>query len=78
MILHKFLFYIQVCSMDAVARRGGDRGDKVTGPGAPAGSRGAREDQITCIEWGPGTAKLCAPEGPRKVVYGHDPAASRL
>jgi hypothetical protein len=55
-----------------VAQRGGDRGDKVMGPGAPAGSRGAQEDQITHIKWGPGKAKSCAPVGPRKVVYGHD------
>jgi hypothetical protein len=57
-----------------VAHRGGDRGHKVTGPGAPAGSREAREDHIMCIKWGPGKAKSCAPEGPRKVIYGHDPA----
>jgi hypothetical protein len=33
--------------------RGGDRGDKFMGSGAPAGSRRAREDQIMCIKWGP-------------------------
>jgi hypothetical protein len=50
----------------AVAQRGGDRSDKVTGPGATAGSRGAWEDQITHIKWGPGKAKSRAPEGPEK------------
>jgi hypothetical protein len=53
-----------------VAQRGGDRGDKVIWPRATAGSRGARENQIMCIKWGPGKAKSCAPEGSRKVVYG--------
>jgi hypothetical protein len=51
-------------------------GDKVMGHGAPAGSRGARKDQFMRIEWGPGKAKSRAPEGPRKVVYGHDLAVS--
>jgi hypothetical protein len=58
----------------AVAQRGGDRDDKVMGPGATAGSKGAWEDQIMRIKWGPGKAKSHAPEGPRKVVYGHNPA----
>jgi hypothetical protein len=66
------------CYWDTGAQRGGDRGDKVIGPGAPAGSRGAREDQITRIEWGPGKAKSRASEGPRKVVYGHDPTVFQL
>jgi hypothetical protein len=58
--------------------RGGDIGDKVTGPGALAGSRGTREDQIMRIKWGPTKAKSCAPEGLRKVEYGRDPAVSLL
>jgi hypothetical protein len=65
---------MQLAHLRPVAQRGGNRGHKVMGPGAPAGSRGAREDQITRIKWGPEKAKSCAPEGPRKVVYGHDPA----
>jgi hypothetical protein len=56
--------------------RRGDTGDKVTGPGALAGSRGAREDQIMHIKWGPAKAKSRAPEGLRKVEYGRDPAES--
>jgi hypothetical protein len=67
-----------VMSGQAVAKRGGDRGDKVMGPGATAGFRRAREDQITLIKWGPGKAKSCAPKGPRKVVYGHDQAVFQL
>jgi hypothetical protein len=34
---------------DAGPWRGGDTGDKFTGLGALAGSRGARKDQFTCI-----------------------------
>jgi hypothetical protein len=40
------------------------------GPGALAGSRGAREDQITRIKWGPAKAKSHALKGLRKVEYG--------
>jgi hypothetical protein len=58
--------------------RGGDRDDKVTEPGALACSRGAREDQITCIKWGPAKAKSHAPEGLRKMEHGHVPALSLL
>jgi hypothetical protein len=61
------------------AQRGGDRGDrgdKVTGPQQALGV--AREDQIMHIKWGPGKAKSGAPEGPRKVVYVHDPAVFQL
>jgi hypothetical protein len=71
----------------SVPWRGGNRGNRFTGPGAKEGSRGAREDRITRIERGPGKAKsrasegpgkakLRAPEGPWKVVYGCDPAVS--
>jgi hypothetical protein len=56
--------------------RGGDTGDKVTGPRALAGSRGARVDQIMHIKWGPVKAKSRAPEGLRKVEYGCDPAVT--
>jgi hypothetical protein len=40
---------------------GGNRGNRFTGPGAPEGSRGAWEDQITRVQRGPGKAKsqLC-------------------
>jgi hypothetical protein len=69
-------------------RRGGHRGHKMTGPGVSEGSRGAREDQIMCLkggpgrpnhvlEWGPRKAKPRAPDGPRKVLYGHDLAISQ-
>jgi hypothetical protein len=61
-----------------VAQRGGDRGGKGMGPGATAGSKGALENQIMRIKWGLGKAKSCAPKGPRKVVYGHDPAVFQL
>jgi hypothetical protein len=54
----------------SVPWRGGDSGDKVMGPRALAGSRGTREDQITCIKWGSAKAKSRAPEGLRKVKYG--------
>ena len=57
-----------------MAQRGGNGGHKVMGLGAPAGSRGALEDQTMCIKWGPRKAKSRAAEGPRKVVYGDDPA----
>jgi hypothetical protein len=57
-----------------VAWRGGNRGNRFMGPGAPEGSRGAREDQIMRIKRGPGKAESRAPEGPWKVVYGCDPA----
>jgi hypothetical protein len=57
-------------------RRGSDTGDKVMGPGALAGSRGAREDQITRIKWGPAKAKSRVPEGLRKVEYARDSAIS--
>jgi hypothetical protein len=39
---------------------------KSWGPGAMAGSKGAREVQIMRIKWRPGKAKSCAPEGPEK------------
>jgi hypothetical protein len=32
---------------------------------------------IMCVKWGPEKAKLRAPEGPRTVVFGPDPAMSR-
>jgi hypothetical protein len=64
--------------MDPGPWRGGDTGDKVTGPEALAGSRGAREDQIMHIKWGPAKAKSCAPEGLKKVEYSRDPAISQL
>jgi hypothetical protein len=60
------------------AQRGNDRGDKNMGPGAPASPRGARDDQIMCIKWGPGKTKSLAPEGPRKMIYGHDLAIFQL
>jgi hypothetical protein len=50
-----------------VAQRGGSQSY-----GAPTDSREAQKDQITRIKWGSGKAKSRAPEGPRKVVYGHD------
>jgi hypothetical protein len=58
--------------------RGGDTGDKVKGPGALADFRGAREDKIMRIKWGPAKAKSDAPEGLRKVEYSRDPAISLL
>jgi hypothetical protein len=59
-----------------VTWRGGNRGNRFTGPGAPEGSRGARKDQITCVERGPGKAESRAPEEPWKVVNGCFPADS--
>jgi hypothetical protein len=46
--------------------RGGDTGDKGTGPGALAGSRGAREDQIMRIKWGPAKANHALQKSSRK------------
>jgi hypothetical protein len=57
-------------SPKSVAWRGGNRGNRFTGPGAPESSRGAREDQITCIEKGHRKAKSRSLEGLWKVVYG--------
>jgi hypothetical protein len=50
----------------ARAWRRGDRGDKVMRPGAPAGTRGAREEQIMRIKWGPGRPNHVLQKGPEK------------
>jgi hypothetical protein len=60
-----------------VTWRGGNRGNRFSGPGALEGSRGARKDQIMRIKRGPRKAELHAPAGPWKVVNGCDPAVSQ-